>query len=172
MGPFRSLCSHSNDGKRKVCLTSVLPCPLISEHRLDSVEKPKRAELLAYAALTGAYIAVWKGYYVIAPKLLATARKMVTQAGAAQGGAAVSTLAPFAPNIAACSLLLTISTQNFESVEGGISIGFINVLYLYQKVIFFYGKKIFHQTLKPPHKSTPLSLPTLMHPHHRFQTTV
>jgi len=51
---------------------------IISSANLESSEigREQRSELLAYAAFTGAFVATWKGYYVIIPKLLATAYKL------------------------------------------------------------------------------------------------
>lgn len=97
--------------------------------RLDNttIDKARRSELLAYAALTGAYIAIWKGYYVIVPRLIATVKKMVTQAGAGapQSGTSATltlTLAPFAPSIAACSLLLSIATRTPDATADSAGI--------------------------------------------------
>lgn len=95
--------------------------------RLDTstIDKSKRAELLAYAALTGSYIAIWKGYFTIVPKMLSLARKMVSLAGSGAthaGNPSSTILAPLTSNINACSVLYSVSIRSAEAPADDIFI--------------------------------------------------
>jgi hypothetical protein len=119
---------------------------------LDSptTDKSKRAELLAYAALTGAYLATWKGYYHIVPRMLATASKMTQAcAGATQGlagamlgnAAAVQAglptaalIAQLSANIGACTMLYNIASRSIDPPGDGILI----FIYLFSITFLFF----------------------------------